>query len=296
MSKFALHDSINQRADKKNKALDKLAIFDKFDYGIVNNNDLYIVYAIHVLTFSTTYQTIEYLKWWKEKYELQISDSSESIIERLGELQQSSMVRRYRFKLKDGQNMDYFYVTPAGYNFLKKRLYFDGPYDEYLGAVHFDDVLKQLSVNDVALKNLNHLELDDYHILKKPVFSSHVQKFFKTSEKKKNIHLYGFFQKESIIIEPFSVSEKTSFLFEVEKERMIFFKKYLAENSSLKVVFLLDEIDSIKRIAAYLKQMPNEHPNIYVATESDALKNKYVSPRISGEQFTFIETESPFSD
>lgn len=251
--RFVIHEKLNWRAPK-NSSKSKLEVMDLFDSGYISLSDLYILYAIHVFTFATTSQVLRYIKAWKNVDKtLLVPDELEGLTSRLDALNKASMLRRSKFNDKYAKTMDSLSVTSHGYNFMKKKLYFGGNYDEYLGASPAQEQLKYLALNEVVLR---HLELPEgYNMGTDPVYYSHEYYFLKA--KKKNITTYGYMKTKKILFEPYLTSCENGYsddhMRSVEEERMYFIRFYLEESlrkmSSNRICFICDSIEGVKDLS-----------------------------------------------
>lgn len=288
-SDYIFHEDINCVPDhKRNVNLSKPQIIDKYDEGVISVSDLYIVYVIHVMTFANQYQIWEYIKWWgKHNNEIPLisSDNMENFGNRLEALCKNSFIRRYKFKNIEGKHRDYFYVTANGYNFLKRKLYFKGSYDEFLGAAPLQEVLKYLSNNEILIQILKKTNVEHgYHLESKPVFSSHVQFFDKLV--RENITTYGFFiirkedSKHKILLEPFRPTfdknhYSKSHMDAVQEGRFAFIKRYVADYikvnndpSGLSIIYVAENMEAAKQLATTIATFDNYMRNmIYISVD-----------------------------
>ncbi len=269
VSDYIWHDNINWRPDHtRNRTLSKMGVIDAFDDGVVTYSDLYIVLAIHAMTYANLYQITEYTRWWKNHNKdlpLNPADDMEAFKSRIETLVKNSFLRRFKFTNNEGKDRDYYYVTPNGYNFIKRKLYFKGSYDEYLGAAPVQEVMKYLANNEILIKVLHDVSVEEgYHIESKPIYSSHIQFFDKVS--RSNITTYGFLNipfgehKMKILIEPYRPSyDKNVYasgqMKKHQEERFAFLERYInqfnAQNvgeGSLKVIFVAEDIASAKKL------------------------------------------------
>ena len=276
VSDYIWHEKLNWRADHvRNTTLSKMKVIDAFDDGIVTYSDLYIVYVIHVMTYANLYQIAEYTKWWKTQCKdlpLNPADDMEAFKSRIENLVKNSFLRRYKFVNNEGKDRDYYFVTPNGYNFIKKKLYFKEKYDEYLGAAPVQEVLKYLANNELLVKILNNVSMEQgYHMESKSFYSSHVQYYDKS--KRKNIITYGFLnipigdRKVKILIEPYRPTFDVNVfakgqMDQIQNDRFDFLNKYIDEfdtknigNGSLKVIFVAEDVHSARKLAAYISTL-----------------------------------------
>lgn len=270
ISDYILHDGINFIPDKaNNKTLSKLQVIDKYDEGVVTISDMYIVYSIHVMTFANTYQIWDYIKWWgKHNNEIPLisSDNFENFKNRLDELCKNSFIKRHKFKNVENKVRDYYYVTVHGINFLKKKLYYNGPYDEYLGSVPQQEILKYLANNDILLKILSKSYVEHgYHLESKPIYVSHAQFFDKAA--RANITTFGFLnirkpdEKVKILLEPFRPTfDKNQYqanhMKALQEKRFTFVKSYFDEYvkqnntpNGLHIIYVAESLEAAKELA-----------------------------------------------
>jgi len=273
VSDYILHDQINYTPDRTlNKTLSKLQVIDKYDEGVVTISDMYILYIVHVMTFANAYQVWEYVKWWgKHNNEIPLisSDNFENFKNRLEELCKNSFLKRHKFKNVENKSRDYFYVTVHGYNFLKKKLYYTGPYDEYLGAIPLQEVLKYLANNEILIEILKKTTVEHgYHLESKPVFVSHIQFFDKAA--RENVTTFGFFNirkpegKIKILLEPYRPTfDKHQYqqnqMVAIQENRFAFIKRYFDEYvkknntpNGLNIVFVAESLEAAKKLAGII--------------------------------------------
>lgn len=293
ISEYILHEGINFIPDKaNNKTLSKLQVIDRFDEGVITISDMYIVYVIHVMSFASKYQIWEYIKWWgKHNNEIPLisSDNFANFENRLDELCKNSFIKRHKYKNVENKVRDYYYVTGHGINFLKKKLYYNGQYDEYIGAVQPQDVLKYLANNDILLKILDNSFVEHgYHLESKPLFVSHAQFFDKAS--RSNITTYGFInirkpeEKVKILLEPYrptfdNIQYQASHMEALQEQRFIFIKNYFSEYvkknntpNGLHIVFVAESLTAAKDLAGKIANFDPYLRNIIYITVDKLVK------------------------
>jgi len=289
ISDYILHDKIDHRPDHtRNSNLSKLQVIDKYDEGVITMSDLYIVYAIHMMTFANMYQIMEYCKWWgtyNKDIPLFSGTDKEAFGNRLEALTKNSFIRRYKFNNLEDKARDYFYVTPNGYNFLRRKLYYNGAYDEFLGAAPLQEVLKYLANNEIMIQILKKSSVEQgYHIESKPIFVSHMQFFDKAT--RSNITTYGFFnirktdEKLKILLEPFRPTFDTGHYSKghmdaLQEGRFEFIRRYIDEyikkNNGpfgLKVIFVAESMDAAKKLAPLIASSDSYlHSMMYITVD-----------------------------
>lgn len=312
ISDYKYHDEINFRPDNtNNKTLSKIQVIDAYDNGDITMSDLYIVYVVHVMTFANTYQIIEYLKWWN-KYNKQIpinpGEDSESFDNRVKALTKNSILRRYKFKNAEGKQRDYYYVTAHGYNFLRRKLYYNGSYDEYLGAAPLQEVLKYLANNEILIRILQKAHVEaGYHLESKPLYASHVQFFDKAT--RSNVTTYGFMNirkedsKLKFLFEPYrptydANNYASGQMQELYTQRMEFIKRYIDEyiranagTAGLHVLFVAESIQALKEVAAVVVKFNDYYRNcIYFTCDKliaeHGIRNSIIQLKPKDDKYT----------
>ena len=288
-SEYSFHVDLQHISDlTQNVVLNKLEVLDWYDRGHISVSDLYIVYAVSMLTFANTYQIIDYITLWKEHNKdipIPSTMDKDSIVSRLKTLCGGSFLRRHKFTNINGEPRDYFYTTPHGNNFLKKLLYFKGNYDEYLGAIHIQEVLKYLSINQISLKVIESIAAKyPIEVSSKPFFTTHSLYFDKAT--RSTVEIYGFFnlkdRNKRILLEPFRMKYdelcySKNQMVTLAEERFEFLKRYISDfvrdnsgSESLNVVFVCENLASIKILAKQISKW-DEYFYSYVSFTTDKL-------------------------
>ncbi|MBI9013824.1 MAG: hypothetical protein JEZ08_16440 [Clostridiales bacterium] len=289
VSDYIFHDSLNWRPDNvRNKTLTKMQVIDAFDDGIITYSDLYILYAVNVMTYANLYQLMKYTKWWKtynKEIPLNSADDEEAFKGRVETLVKTSLLKRFKFVNGDGQHRDCYYVTPNGYNFIKRKLYFKGSYDEFLGAAPVQEILKYLSNNELLLKIIENVSVEEgYHMESKPLYTSHIQFYDRTL--RDTIVTYGFLniryadKKAKILIEPYRPTYDVNVfakgqMEENQKMRFDFLERYIrdfnqknAGTGSLKVVFTSENLKAAKELAKKIMRYDEyTRKNMYITID-----------------------------
>lgn len=281
---FMYHDEINVRADDA-KAFDRNEVLYNYNTKAFTDSDLQLVKILASQVFSTLTQLSSAVKYETNKrpyLKNMITIEQDNIKSRLGKLCKSGIVQKYKYlpykKALEGSTTpaSYYFVTPHGYNYIKRILHFDRPYDEYLGAYPVEEVFKYLSANTVLCAMFQSQKMLSFENFKRVYWQS----------EKKVIPIYSQAEtevdgiKNEILFEPlkFKFNEQRLHRDEMKEflnKRIQFLAEYLDEveaDINRYLVFLAEDISGIKIAANLIADSPliDLSNQVFITTDAAA--------------------------
>ncbi len=305
ISDYKLHEDINWHPDiNRNTVGSTIQVIDDLDHGKLTLSDIYTLFAVHTMTFANLYHISEYMKWWSNfNKELPIQNTTgeealDAFNGRLEALTKASLIRRYLFTPAEGKARVYYYVTGNGYYAIKNAIGLKGPYNQNLGLLPVQEVMKYLAINEVFIKLLSKTKVEQgYHVMSKKIYASHISFFDKAT--RENIMTYGFANirksdsKKKILFEPYRPTyDKNGYceghMKTNQEERFEFIeryvKAYIRDNAGihgLQIAFICEDMDAVKKLANRVKLYPTHIRECIVMSvdkiiEKHGLKNTFL--------------------
>lgn len=164
---FMYHDRIDLVQDKINNSLSKEEVVLLYERNFFTISDLLIAKIVAKYVYASELHVKKAIKYFHEtaaeddKVGLISADEADKALKgRLEQLCKADIIKRYRYQaLKEYGELklqSYYFVSPHGYNYIKRIVNFKENYDEYLAIRPIEDVFNYLSINTVISSFYEH--------------------------------------------------------------------------------------------------------------------------------------------
>ncbi len=193
-------------SSKQGKELSKHEVNYYWDEGYFTVSDLQLVKLVAENVFCSTKMLKKSLLIFRrntENKDIAILSDESYLRDRLRVLVKCEMLIKYtlRLNIDDVANKDvehYYCVSPHGYNYIKRQLYFNKKYDEYLSSLPVEEVFKYLSTV-MACQSFSTVKGFEKYLIENSFYSSTLKKMVKLYGEVKVTTSSG---KHVIIVEP----------------------------------------------------------------------------------------------
>ncbi len=279
--------------DKELKSLSKNDVNFMYYNNVFTLSDLHVVKYVAENIFCTVPMLKRSIKHYHETTEdsqkVILSVNTEHLKERLdtglcrAQILVKTLFASHR-KASAGDNnrkeyMSYYTCTPHGYNFIKRLIGYDRPYDEYSSILALDQVFKYLSVITVCQTFYDIPGFKNYKINNQE-YTVNIKTGRKYYSPYGVVNLEAENNRTKVIIEPFFRSYNKSrisgnaYIAEV-KERFANIGDYLQKNFDMThLIFSCEDISAIKAAVDLTKEyLPGCTNKVYFTIDKEANKN-----------------------
>lgn len=264
-------------SERQGKGLSKHDINYYWDQGYFTTSDLQLVKLVAENVFCSTRMLKKSLLLFRrssENKDISILSDEKNLRDRLRVLVKCELLIKYTLR----NNIDftasnsktdvehYYCVSPHGYNYIKRQLYFNRNYDEYLCSTPIEEVFKYLSAV-MACQAISCVDGSIDYVIDTPFYSKLL---------KRKVSLYGIVKadkndkKFTVIVEPIKFEYEPKKITKVVwdnliVERFLILKEAICElqkdnpSTNIRVMFVCNDLRSINKSVTLAKSNLFEH-------------------------------------